>query len=847
MTSDSDSNSPDDDDRTIPPRTSSANDPTILPGVSPVPSSAVVPQVDGFQLLQELGRGGMGVVYKAINKRLDRTVALKMILTGQFASEEQVKRFQIEAETAARLDHPGIVPIYEFGQSRGVHFFSMKLIDGKSLAEQLDEYQSDPRKSAKLMIQIARAVHHAHERGVLHRDLKPANILIDQSGAPAITDLGLAKQLGEESGLTQTGLVMGSPGFMSPEQAAGKSDVTTGVDVYALGAVLYWLITGRPPFQGDTNLEVILQTMDKEPESIRVFRPEADRDLNLICQKSLQKSPDQRYPSAAAFADDLQAWLDGDRLSVKPPSAVNLARIWIRKNVRAISIAIGLGAVCGFLVGMIILMLMVDNQLSFTKYANSLLGESTEPWMIKYFSWVESVPHGLLRNLPVCITWLTVGFGIGTIGLVKPKSREISMVSAISASLVAGIVAFVLSLGWAPIIDHSVSKARNDIELISDSFWMNDAAERELAKQALIQRYPGTTDVPVQQRGTLLYRKIMNDQAQGIPRGMWIGIGTTLFLTVLPYLFAATFAGLIWQNGHRGGAFIGKSIELGIYSSLIFLVLTKSVSDAIGLSPGLGIQVFTLGGLGLALYLGLKEAGLPWRLFGFALASVVIFWNFAESSHIRNAAGRARTAQTTEEYRSAAHYFEKKIARTRNQDDRFQLAILYAYLGEDEKYRRQCNELLANFENMYRPSVAERIAKACLLRPGLVGDQATVHKFARLASGFDSRPNQEFLCFCRALSELRQGNASETFHWNQRCRDAIDPEFKTARVFLEASTQVVDALAHISIGQEDAAKEAINSSRSILESGKPEGGWQDRLIYEILLNEATRSDLDNGQ
>lgn len=826
-----------DDQPTIPPTDRHAEDATIAPKQTEPSPGSPLPKLDGFQLLEELGRGGMGVVYKARNTKLDRTVALKMILAGQFASEEQVKRFQIEAETAAKLDHPGIVPIFDFGQSQGVHFFSMKLIDGKSLAEQLETYQSDPRKSAELMIKIARAVHHAHERGVLHRDLKPANILIDSVGQPAITDLGLAKQLDDDSGLTQTGLVMGSPGFMSPEQAAGKSDVTTSADVYALGAVLYWMITGRPPFQGQTNLDVILQTIDKQPESLQTYQPSADRDLNLICQKALNKSPAERYLSAAALADDLQAWLDGDALSVKSPSPVKLAQIWIRKNFRTLAISMSAGLLCGFIVGLIILMILVDGQLRFTEYSYSQLGESTQPWLMRYFTWVEAIPRGLLLALPTTITWLTVGIGIWMIGVIRPRSREVGMVAAITASMLAGIVAFVMSLGWAPIIDHSIGKGRNDIQLISDSFWMEDPAERALAKEAMTQRYPGVVNVAPKEKGNLIYRKILNDQALGIPKGMWVGIGTTLCLTVLPLFCSAMFAGLIWQNGDRGWSFIGKSIELGIYSALAFLVITKSVSGAIGTSPGPGFQLLTLAGLGIALYWGLKDAKVGWRISGFMLANVVMFLNFAESSHIDNAARRARLAKTDQELATAAHYFEKKVSNSNDQYDRFQLAIIYAYLNDDVKYANQCRSLMANFQNMYRPDVAERIAKVCFLHPELVPNQQKAHKFAELSSGFDSSVVREYLYFCRALSEMRQGHLQKTLHWNQRSRDAISSENRSNRAYLEASSHVVDALALQAASRRAEAETALKMATDLIQPDTPDS-WQSRLIYQTLLREA---------
>lgn len=831
----------DDQEQPFSPGTDNNPDATVAPSSKPTSSATSgLPDLEGYHLLAELGRGGMGVVYKARHKKLDRTVALKMILGGQFASEEEVRRFELEAESAARLDHPGIVPIYEIGQSNGNHFFSMKLIEGQSLADRLDDYQPDPRKSVELMIEIARAVHHAHERGVLHRDLKPANILVDENGRALITDLGLAKQLDDQSGLTRTGLVMGSPGFMSPEQAAGKTDLTTGVDVYALGAILYWLIAGRPPFKGETQLEVILQTIDKEPESVRVHRPEADRDLNLICQKALQKSASNRYVSAAAFADDLQAWLDGEPLSVKPPSTLNLARFWIRKNFRTVALSLGCGVLCGFMIGMIILMVMIDNQLAFTKQTYAQLGDLTQPWVVKYFSWIQAIPRWLLGFLPICMVWLTVAIGIWTIGLIKPKSREVGMVAAITASLLAGIVAYTMSLGWSPITEYAINEGRQDIELISDSLWMEGPAERELAQRALMQRYPGLDMMNERTRGRLVFQKIILDQALGIPKGMWSGIGTTLCLAVLPLFFSCTFAGLIWQRGSRGWEFVGKSIELGIYSALFFLLLTKSVTGAIGTSPGFWYQFLTLGALSLALYWGVKDFKAAWRIGGFLLVNLFVFANFIESGKIDNAGKFAMFAESDEELQTAAHYFEKRLAQDEDQYDRFQLGIIYAYLDDDEHYMEQCRRLLSNFENTYRPNVAERIAKVCLLKPHLVSDLDTVHEFADIVSGYDSSPDREWMFFCKAMSEMRKGNLAETLKWNIRCRDVVDTEKKQHRTYLMASTHVVDALAYKQKNEDANAKASIELGIGVIDSAPNinPGTWVNGLAYQVLLKEA---------
>src|SRR5262249_44203698 len=311
---------------------------------TPVDGPVKVRYFGDYELLQEIARGGMGVVFKARQVSLNRLVAVKMILAGQLAGEADVRRFKTEAEAAANLDHPNILPIYEVGEHEGQHYFSMKLVEGSSLADAIRSKTLDPRNAVELLAKVARAVHFAYQRGILHRDLKPANVLIDSAGAPYVTDFGLARRVEGDSALTQTGAILGTPAYMAPEQARAAKQLSTSADVYSLGAILYEILTGRPPFVAATQLDTILLVLERDPDDPRRLNPAVDLDLATIALKCLQNEPAKRYGSAEALADDLEHWLRGEPIVARPASPAERLVKWVWRRPAAAATA-GLGIV----------------------------------------------------------------------------------------------------------------------------------------------------------------------------------------------------------------------------------------------------------------------------------------------------------------------------------------------------------------------------------------------------------------------------------------------------------------------------------------------------------------------
>jgi TolB-like protein/Tfp pilus assembly protein PilF/predicted Ser/Thr protein kinase len=286
-----------------------------------------------YELLEEIGRGGQGVVYRARQKSLNRTVALKVIGLGQWSSMPHLKRFRHEAEAAARLEHAQIVPIYEIAERDGSCYFSMQFIEGGQLDQVLKREPMSPRRATELLVKIARTVHFAHEHGILHRDIKPGNILVDKNGEPHLTDFGLARLIEQQSTVTNSFDVLGTPSYMPPEQAAGHTkELTAAADVYSLGAVFYQMLTGEPPFAGGTTYETIRMVLESEPRNPRTRNPKVNVDLATICLKCLEKDPARRYQSAAALGDDIERWLKHEPIQARRTGMFDRGRKWLRRN-----------------------------------------------------------------------------------------------------------------------------------------------------------------------------------------------------------------------------------------------------------------------------------------------------------------------------------------------------------------------------------------------------------------------------------------------------------------------------------------------------------------------------------
>ncbi len=548
---------------------------TLPAAPSPLPESAT-PIVPGYEILRKLGRGGMGVVYEARQAAANRVVALKMVLGGRFASEADRERFRREAEAVAGLDHPHVVPIYEVGSLDGQPYFSMKLIQGGCLAEHQPRLSRDLRAAARLVAAVARAVHHAHQRGVLHRDLKPGNILLDEQGQPHVTDFGLAKRLDAAgAGQTQTGAVVGTPSYMAPEQAAGKKGLTTAADVYSLGAILYELLTGRPPFRAETPLATLVQVLERQPERPRTLNPRVDAALEAVCVKCLEKDPARRYGSAEALAEDLEHWLAGEPTRARPASVWQAARLWVRQNLRTALCVLAVGAASGLLVGATAYVQILQQSLD-DNIDNSYGRLPSVPW-----PWLASLPRveGPLKGVVVFggVIALTT-CGLWVVLLARPRTAGADLTCGLAAGLVAAYVAFLCGGAWA------LAGAMEEITLYgiggnaySDAFQDNKWGGR------VETAYPDLKGMTEKERRRVLYRKLICDAVISVQSGLLLALPLFFaFLLVVPAVEALA-AGRLWRRLRRPWPVIAAYAERIIPMAFTILMGVSLVWMAVAL------------------------------------------------------------------------------------------------------------------------------------------------------------------------------------------------------------------------------------------------------------------------
>lgn len=433
---------------------------------------------EDFEALKEIARGGMGVVYRARQKSLDRVVAIKTILAGVLATESQVQRFRIEAQAAAKLEHPGIVSVYQIGEQNGQHFFSMAYVDGRSLAEVLRDQGALPQnEAARLALQIAEAVAYAHEQEVIHRDIKPGNILLDQNGAPRLTDFGLAK-LSDDSELTATGVPIGTPSFMSPEQASGlHSQVGSATDIYAIGAVLYAMLTGRPPFQGPSVTEVLLAVRQQSPIAPSKLTAGIDHDLETICLKCLEKSPADRYAQAAELSDDLNRFLRDEPIKAKPVGVIRSAWRWYTGSRESAVWAAGGFA---FILGFILLVWNVTGLpavLVQSNYKGVRIRSGIEigvslffciPLMLAGYYTLRRRPWAVLAGLIASIA-ITLMVVLVWLGYVRVEAHQSEPFNALSALLLINAIIALVLFATALFSQNTNARKRNLVTEYADT------------------------------------------------------------------------------------------------------------------------------------------------------------------------------------------------------------------------------------------------------------------------------------------------------------------------------------------------------------------------------------------
>jgi serine/threonine protein kinase len=563
------------------------------PGEPPFAAAALPYAVPGYEILAELGRGGMGVVYQARQKSTDRVVALKMLLPGQLVETAAVQRLRAETEAIIALDHPHIVPVYDVGEREGRPYFTMRLLEGGSLAGSISRFRDEPRAVATFLATVARAVHHAHQRGLIHRDLKPGNILLDADGRPYVSDFGLVKHAEREGSLTESGAILGTPSYMAPEQASGQRGmVTTLVDVYSLGAILYELLTGQPPFREATAFQTLLDVMERAPIPPRVLNPKVDLDLATICLKCLAKNPAERYASAAALAEELERWLNGEPIRARPPSLFTLARSLVRCHARTAVWIVAVGLVAGLLSGLHTYITDIQEPLRWNAGAYAALPSSQPPWLAAippFSAWAQS-----LLGLGMMVSIAALGL-VAVLGM-RPGQASGDVAVGLAAGAVAGVVALSCGVGWAltygttlsPLLENPESRTLVEVGLRDPQEGLNTSEhvlrdERghsstlSLPPGWQLEKYAELRGLSPEAQAALLHRKLRAELIVGVQVGIWYSLLAVGAFILLGTAEAAVAGAMLRRHG-RGWTMLAAYADVAgpcvvaVYAVLVLAV-----------------------------------------------------------------------------------------------------------------------------------------------------------------------------------------------------------------------------------------------------------------------------------
>ncbi|HMO13084.1 MAG TPA: serine/threonine-protein kinase [Pirellulaceae bacterium] len=805
--------------------------------------STAKPMVVGqFEILSEIARGGMGVVYRALDKKLNRIVAIKKILTGDLASEEEISRFRFEAESAASLDHPAITPIYEIGNHEGTPFFAMKLIEGSSLQNQLSEYEQDTQQAIRLLATVARGVHHAHQRGILHRDLKPANILLDRTGRPFITDFGLAKQSNSGVDLTRSGAILGTPAYMAPEQGMGRGKTTTATDIYSIGAILYRLLTGRTTYIADSPIEMLMQLLHDDPVPPRKIKSTIPADLELICLKCLARDPQQRYQSAAEIADDMERWMEGEPISVRAASITTLAGVWFRQNMRMASSAAIVGTIAGLMLAVLAFIGIYASHLSFARHIHQHYFASTAQsswgsnWIVPAFFFPISV---MLWPLIVALC------GFFTVVFTRPQSRSM----AGSAGMIAGVICgglFGIAGTLGPILSFTQKGMESDMQLLAQ-MGSEDDSVRNYAKATIAFRYQKMKEQPAEVYADLLYQKVKADLIYGLPVGLWTGMAVFMLAAPAVVLGSIVAFSLTRESTTYLGPFI-RYVDIWfagclVLTILILFVISSPLQAGIYI-PEWGFGTVIMSSLILAFAAAVRQWNWKYRIpIHIAWISMVV-WYVTLVAQGPTALKHAAELVVAGDYSAAVGKMDLELRIPRSNSamimNHYRAGLLNAKLNRPEQYRHHSLAALTLARSMHSAEDVERAAKLCLAGAEAQSEWTAVLRLFEQANEVGKLgPYRQWFLLTEVLGLFRSERWDEVIQTARK----LDREFL---FLINCSMDMLEAMAVHNLGDTDKAKQMMLAADSwcdeawnyILTQEQRELYWHERLLYELLREEA---------